>query len=175
MRDTGNQVLDQLPVFSDVSPESQWERLRVQGLVEQPLELDEGSLLALAQQGLSEDFHCAEGWVAPDQKWEEVPVSTLLGLSKPLPEATHLRFSSGSYNVSLSMEEVSSSSVIIALRLNGEALPHEHGGPCRLIAGAKMGNFSVKWVDLIKLTATSVGDTDRFIDISSSHPCDSKS
>ena len=137
MIDTGNQVLDQLPIFSDVSPESRWERLRVQGLVEQPLESDEGSLLALAQQGLSEDFHCTEGWVVPDQKLEEVPVSTLLGLSKPLPEAKHLRFSSGSYNVSLSMEEVVSSSVIIALRLNGEALPHEHGGPCRLIAGQR--------------------------------------
>jgi len=170
MIDTGNQVLDQLPIFSDVSPESRWERLRVQDLVEQPLESDEGSLLALAQQGLSEDFHCTEGWVVPDQKLEEVPVSTLLGLSKPLPEAKHLRFSSGSYNVSLSMEEVVSSSVIIALRLNGEALPHEHGGPCRLIAGAKKGNFSVKWVDLIEATAMSVEDTGRLINISSSHP-----
>jgi DMSO/TMAO reductase YedYZ molybdopterin-dependent catalytic subunit len=88
-----------------------------------------------------------------------VPVSTLLGLSKPLPEAKLLIFSSGSYNVSLSMEEVASSSVIIALRLNGEALPHEHGGPCRLIVGAKECNFSVKWVDLIEVTATPFEDT----------------
>ena len=111
-----------------------------------------------------------EGWVVPDQKWEGVPLSTLLDLAKPLPEAEYLRFSSGSYHVSLSMEEVVSSSAIIALRLNGEALPHEHGGPCRLIAGAKKGNFSVKWVDLIEVTATPVEGTSRFIDISSSHP-----
>ncbi|HIM37916.1 MAG TPA: hypothetical protein EYM38_07870, partial [Dehalococcoidia bacterium] len=167
MSDTGDKVLDHLPVFSDVTPESQWERLRVQGLVEQPLELDQESLLDLAQQGIAEDFHCVEGWVVPDQKWEGVPVSTLLGLARPLPEAKYLRFSSGSYNVSLSMEEVESSSVIIALRLNGEALPHEHGGPCRLIAGAKKGNFSVKWVDLIEVTATPVEGISRFIDISS--------
>ena len=96
-------------------------------------------------------------------------MSTLLGLARPLPEAKYLRFSSGSYNVSLSMEEVESSSVIIALRLNGEALPHEHGGPCRLIAGAKKGNFSVKWVDLVELTAMPVRDTGRLIDLSSSH------
>ena len=170
MSDTGDQVLDHLPVFSDVPPESRWARLRVQGLVEQPLELDQESMLALAQQGIAEDFHCVEGWVVPDQKWEGVPVSTLLGLAKPLPEAKLLTFSSGSYNVSLSMEEVESSSVIIALRLNGEALPHEHGGPCRLISGAKKGNFSVKWVDLIEITATSVEDTGRLIDISSSRP-----
>ena len=170
MSDTGDHVLDHLPVFSDVTPESQWERLRVRGLVEQPLELDQESLLALAQQGIAEDFHCVEGWVVPDQKWEGVPVSTLLGLARPLPEAEYQRFSSGSYNVSLSMEEAVSSSAIIALRLNGEALPHEHGGPCRLIAGAKKGNFSVKWVDLIELTAIPVKDAGRLIDISSSHP-----
>ena len=169
MSDTGDKVLVHLPVFSDVTPESQWERLRVQGLVEQPLELDQESLLDLAQQGIAEDFHCVEGWVVPDQKWEGVPVSTLLGLASPLPEAKYLRFSSGSYNVSLSMEEVESSSVIIALRLNGEALPHEHGGPCRLIAEAKKGNFSVKWVDLVELTAMPVRDTGRLIDLSSSY------
>jgi len=99
-------------------------------------------------------------------------VSTLLGLAKPLPAAEYLRFSSGSYHVSLSIEEVVSSSAIIALRLNGEALPQEHGEPCQLIAGAKKGNFSVKWVDLIELTTTPVEDSGRFIDISSSHPCE---
>ena len=88
-----------------------------------------------------------------------MPLSTLLGLARPIQEAEYLRFPSGIYNVSLSMEEVESSSVIIALRLNGEALPHEHGGPCRLIAGAKKGNFSVKWVDLIEVTATPVEGT----------------
>ena len=60
--------------------------------------------------------------------------------------------------------------MIIALRLNEEALAHEHGRPCRLIAGAKKGNCSVKCVDLIDLTATPVEDTSCFIDISSSHP-----
>ena len=170
MNDTGDHVLDHLPVFSDVTPESRWEELRVQGLVEQPLELDQESLLALAQQGIVEDFHCVEGWVVPDQKWEGVPGSTLLGLAKPLPAAEYLRFSSGSYHVSLSMEEVESSSVILALRLNGQALPHEHGGPCLLIAGTNECNFSVKWVDLIELTATPVKDTGRFVDLSSSHP-----
>ena len=170
MSDTKDQILDHLPVLSDVTQESQWERLSVRGLVERPLELDNDSLLTLARQGITEDFNCVEGWVVPDQKWEGVPVSTLLSLSKPLPEAKHLRFSSGSYNVSLSMEEVDSSSVIIALRLNGEALPREHGGPCRLIAEAKKGNFSVKWIDLIEVIATSVEDSGHLITISNSHP-----
>ena len=103
MSDPGDQVLDHLPVFSDVTPESQWERLRVQGLVERPLEFDQESLLALAQQEIAGDFHCVEGW-AQISSGQGVPVSTLLGLARPLPEAEYLRFSSGSYNVSLSME-----------------------------------------------------------------------
>jgi len=123
------------------------------------LELDQESLLALAQQGIAEHFHCVEGWVVLDQQWEGVPLSTLLGLARPIQEAEYLRFSSGIYNVSLSMEEAESSSVIIALRLNREALPQEHGGPCRFIAGAKECNFSVKWVDLIGFPATPAKDT----------------
>ena len=128
-------------------------------MVERPLELDQESLLALAQQGIAEHFHCVEGWVVLDQLWEGVPLSTLLGLARPIPEAEYLRFSSGIYNVSLSMEEAKSSSVIIALRLDREALPQEHGGHCRFIAGAKECNFSVKWVDLIGFSATPAKDT----------------
>ena len=88
-----------------------------------------------------------------------MPLSTLLGLARPIPEAEYLRFSFGIYNVSLSMEEAESSSVIIALRLNREALPEEQGRLCRFIAGAKKCNFSVKWIDLIGFSATPAKDT----------------
>ena len=163
MSDAEEQVLDQLPVFPDVTPQAKWERFRVQGLVEQRLELTHDDLTALAQQGIAEDFHCVEGWVVPDQKWEGVPVSTLLDVAKPLPGAKYVGFSAGSYTVGLSLEELAHSSVIIALRLNGETLPHEHGGPCRLIAAARECHFSVKWVDRIDLRATPAEDTGRLI------------
>jgi hypothetical protein len=39
MSDAEEQVLNQLPVFSEVYPQAKWERFLVQGLVEQPLEL----------------------------------------------------------------------------------------------------------------------------------------
>jgi len=128
-------------------------------LVERPLELDQESLSALAQLGIAEHFHCVEGWVVLDQQWEGVPLSTLLGLARPIQEAEYLRFSSEMYNVSLSMEEAESSNVIIDLRLNREALPQEHGGPCRFIAVPKECNFSVKGVDLIGFSATAAKDT----------------
>ena len=61
-------VLEHLPVFPDVIPQSIWERLRIQGLVKQSLELTKEALISLAQQEIreiTEDFHCAEGWVVP--------------------------------------------------------------------------------------------------------------
>jgi DMSO/TMAO reductase YedYZ molybdopterin-dependent catalytic subunit len=157
------QVLDHLPVFSDVAQEAHWERLLVHGLVEQPLEFSYDALVSLAQQRLTEDFHCAEGWVAPEQKWEGVPVSTLLALAKPLPKAKYVGFSAGSYAVGLSLEDVVHSNVIIALRLNGEPLAQVHGGPCRLIAAGKECHFTVKWVDQIDLRSTPAEDTGRLI------------
>lgn len=156
-------VLDHLPISPEVTPQTKWERLRVQGLVQQPLELTLEALITLAQQDVTEDFHCVEGWMVPDQRWEGVPVSTLLELAKPLPAARHLGFSAGCYTVGLSMDEVKNSNVIIALRLNGEALPQEHGGPCRLIVAAKECHFSIKWVDRIDVRMTTAEDTGRSI------------
>lgn len=159
MSDSQKQVLDHLPVFPDVAPEGEWGRLVVQGLVDEPLELTQEDLTTLAQQGVAQDFHCVEGWVVPDQKWEGVPVSALVNLAKPLPESKFLSFSAGNYTVGMSLDEAKDSNVIIALRLNGETLPREHGGPCRLIAAAKDCHFSVKWLDRIDISETPAEDT----------------
>ena len=163
MSDADERVLNHLPVFPDVAPQTNWDRFLVQGLVEQPLELTHEALMTLAQEEFAEDFHRVEGWMVPDQKWEGVLVSTLLALAKPLPGAKYVGFSAGSYTVGLSLEEAEHSDVIIALRLNGETLPNEHGGPCRLIATGKKCHFSVKWVDRIELRATPPEDTGRSI------------
>ncbi len=77
-----------------------------------------------------------------------------MALAKPLPGAKYVGFSSGSYTVGLSLAEVEYSNVLIALRLNGKTLPHEHGGPCRLIATGKECHFSVKWIDRIDLRSS---------------------
>ncbi len=152
-------VLDQLPVFSDVTPEYDWQRLRIDGLVAHPQTLDRAALAGLAQGRLTDDFRCVEGWVAPGQRWEGVPVAALLGLAGPLPEAGHVAFSAGGYTVGMTLPEALDSNVIVALRLNGEPLPAEHGGPCRLIAEGQSCHFSVKWLDRIELSADPPADT----------------
>ena len=51
------------------------------------------------------------------------------------------------------MAEALDNNVIVALRLNGEWLPTEHSGPCRLMAQGQDCHFSVKWLDRIQLLA----------------------
>ena len=48
---------------------------------------------------------------------------------------------------------------LLANRLNGEALPEAHGGPCRLVIAGGVCYASVKWVDHIRLAAERPEET----------------
>jgi DMSO/TMAO reductase YedYZ molybdopterin-dependent catalytic subunit len=50
----------------------------VDGLVERPLVLSAGELLARALATVVADFHCVTGWSVPAVRWQGVPVSDLL-------------------------------------------------------------------------------------------------
>ena len=109
------------------------------------------ALLSLTQQGFSEGISTA--WRVGGSR-PRGGSSAGVALAKPLPGAKYAGFSSGSHTVGLSLAEVEYSNVLIALRLNGKTLPHEHGGPCRLIATGKECHFSVKWIDRIDLRSS---------------------
>ncbi len=159
MSEVGDKVLDQLPVFPDVTAEGEWEGLRIDGLVSKPLTLGRNDLVRLVQGELTDDFRCVEGWVVPGQQWEGVPVSTLLNLADPIDEAEYVVFAAGVYTVGLTLAEALDTGVIVALRLNGEWLPPEHGGPARLIARGRQCHSSVKWLDRIQLLAVPPQET----------------
>ena len=138
MSEQVERVLDQLPVFPDIAPESEWRSLRVYGLVATPLTLSRDDLTTLVQRELTDDFRCVEGWVVRDQHWEGILVATLLDMAGPLAETAYVAFSAGGYTVGMTLAEALENHVIVALRLNGEWLPPEHGGPCRLMAQGKI-------------------------------------
>lgn len=163
MSDANDEILEQLPVFADVTPEGEWRQLRVEGLVARPLALDWDGLKALAQGELVDDFRCVDGWVVRDQRWEGVPLAALLGIAGPLDGADYVAFSAGGYTVAMTMPEARESGVVLALRLNGEWLPAEHGGPCRLMAQGRDCYFSVKWLDRIQLLAEPARETGQAI------------
>lgn len=55
------------------------------------------------------------------------------------------------YGASLPFRRVLETDVMLALEMNGEPLPHEHGAPVRVIAPGVAGARSVKWVDQISV------------------------
>ena len=52
------------------------------------------------------------------------------------------------------LEDLLRDDVLLAYRLGGEQLSHEHGGPVRLIAPEKYGYKGVKWIRRVEFTDT---------------------
>ena len=155
-------VYDALPVFDNHHGRPEvWPGLRVEGLVERPAVFSAAELLELTRQTIVDDFRCVEGWSAPGQEWEGVPLAVLLEVVGPLPAARFAALAAREFSVGVALEDPSG--VLLATRLNGADLPEEHGGPCRLVSVGQACYASVKWVDSITLTDWAPEETAREI------------
>lgn len=144
-------TLDALPVFTGHHGRPElWPGLSIEGLVQTPTRLTDADLAALTQQSLTDDFQCLEGWSAPDQQWEGVPLSVLLNIAGPLPNARYAAISAADFSITIPLD-ADVSNVLLATRLNGATLEPDHGGPCRLAMVERACYSSVKWVDTIRL------------------------
>lgn len=139
--------------FTDTYPDIQAGayRLRIEGLVDQPVELTLAQIEALTQVQETRTFTCVTGWSVPDVRWTGVRPHTLLELAGAHPEATHLIFHSadGVYVDQLSIKQARLPGVLLAHRLDDAPLPREGGYPVRLVVPPMYGYKSVKWVDRI--------------------------
>jgi len=155
-------VYDALPVFDNHHGRPEfWPGLRVEGLVERPTVFRAAELLELTRQTIVDDFRCVEGWSAPGQEWEGVPLAVLLGIVRPLPAARFAAIAAMDFSVGVALDDPLG--VLLATRLNGEDLPEAHGGPCRLVSVGQACYASVKWVDSITLTDVAPEETAREI------------
>jgi len=160
--------LNHLPVFDNHHgrPE-RWTGLRVDGLAAAPRTFSAADLEALANARLTDDFRCEEGWRVDHQVWEGVSLAELLQVVRPLPAARYAQVSAAGYSVAVSLfapeasgaEGLTPAHALLANRLDGEALPEAHGGPCRLVIAGAVCYASVKWVDRIRLTAERPQET----------------
>lgn len=139
--------------------------LRLEGLVENPLALSYGELLALPRVEQVSDFHCVEGWSVKGLRWGGFRFGALMDLAGPKPRATHAvlhamgraaRPSGGMthYVECFSLAELRDPGreIILALELGGEPLPQAHGAPLRVIAPHEHGYKSIKYIERIELT-----------------------
>ncbi|PYQ69742.1 MAG: hypothetical protein DMG04_27165 [Acidobacteria bacterium] len=131
-------------------------RLRVDGLVEHPVEL---SLADLRRLGFVEQItmhHCIQGWTGI-AKWGGVPMADLIRLVRPLPAAKVVAFFSfgqslygGAYYDTQRLENVLKPACILACEMNGEPLTRVYGAPLRLRVENQLGYKMVKWIERIE-------------------------
>ncbi len=142
-------VLD-LGVSPELSRES-W-RLRVDGACENPLNLDWESFHAFQQVEDISDFHCVTTWSKLDIHWKGVRVSEILARAEPREDASHLLCHAyDGYTTNLPLEEALKDDVLLVYEANGEALPHEHGGPVRMITPQLYAWKGAKWIQQIEI------------------------
>lgn len=112
-----------------------------------PLVIDLAAFLdGLPRVLVTGDLHCASGWSTPALRWEGVPAAAFLDRFPP-PDAAIgvLALAEYGYSANLRLADLRRPTSLIAVGLNGEPLPAEHGGPVRLVVPHLYGYKSVKW------------------------------
>jgi methionine sulfoxide reductase catalytic subunit len=141
-------------------------RLEVCGLVDTPLRLSLDDLRQMTAQTQTTLHNCIQGW-SGIATWTGVPVPEILRLCGASPRAKYLVFTSYQqgkqsfppatqarerpfYEV-IPRIQAEHPQTILALAMNGQPLPIEHGAPVRLRVETYLGYKMVKWVRSIEL------------------------
>ncbi len=143
------------PGIASTNPQLKLETytLTVGGEVENSVKLSWNDFMALPKTVSVSDFHCVEGWSVLDCKWEGVKIRDIEKLVKPRDVARAVTFEcADSYTTSLFHEELEGDDVLLAYKLNGEALDEGLGFPLRLIVPSKYAYKSALWVVGLRFT-----------------------
>ncbi|MGA2061256.1 MAG: molybdopterin-dependent oxidoreductase [Thermoguttaceae bacterium] len=137
-------------------------RLKVYGLVENPVELSLDDLRALDKKIQITLHHCIQGW-SGIAEWGGLPVVELVKLVRPKPGARAIVFysfgegvalndgnASGQYYDSLSIENAVNLQTLLAYEMNYQPLSQLHGAPLRLRVENQLGFKMVKWIQAIE-------------------------
>ena len=132
-------------------------RLRIGGLVENPVELSFAELKAMPKQEQITTHFCIQGWSGV-AKWGGVPMRDILDLVEPTPEARYVVLYSladgsdgGRYYDTHSLANMRHELTILAYEMNGAPVSVLHGAPLRLRCENEVGFKMVKWIAAIEL------------------------
>ena len=143
-------------------------RLKIDGLVNKPMELSLADLKKLPSRTQITRHDCVEGWSAIG-KWQGVPLGLILQSAGLKPGARYAVFycadeleqtldGSGRYYESIDLIDAFHPQSILAYSLNGKDLAVEHGAPLRLRVERHLGYKHAKYVMRIEIR-------DRFNDL----------
>jgi methionine sulfoxide reductase catalytic subunit len=136
-------------------------RLRVMGLIDQPLELSLDDLKRMPKQEQTVMHNCIQGWTGI-ARWGGIRVTDILHLCRPRPDARWIVFHAfvqeeyapDHYYEAFRLDEMDDPQTILAYEMNGNPLPYEHGAPCRLRLETKVGYKMVKYLRWIELVSS---------------------
>ncbi|MDZ7363390.1 MAG: sulfite oxidase-like oxidoreductase [candidate division KSB1 bacterium] len=122
-------------------------RLKVWGLVENPIELNWEEFRTLPGKEIICDLHCVTRWSQLGMKWEGVAFSEIAKLARPKPDAKFvMEHSYGGYTTNVPLDELYDDDVLIAYNYDGKPLPTDHGGPVRMLVPKLYLWKSAKWL-----------------------------
>ena len=157
---TPNQVfyrIDTALVVPQVDP-SRWS-LSVRGLVDRPYRLTYDELLSLPQVEADITMQCVSNEVGGDlvgtARWQGVLLRDVLARAGVRPEAEQVLSSSvDGFTAGFPVRYATDGGpALVAVAMNGEPLPLEHGFPARLVVPGLYGYVSAtKWLDSLELT-----------------------
>ncbi|MGI8677781.1 MAG: molybdopterin-dependent oxidoreductase [Jatrophihabitans sp.] len=140
-------------------------RLDVGGLVDNPASLSLADLRGLGTSTQITKHQCIQGWSAVAE-WGGVPLTRVLELVRPTAQARHIVFYAyddkgltegegryGYYYGSIPIHLARDPQTILALDMNGAALPVEHGAPVRIRIETQLGFKMVKWIKAVEFVA----------------------
>jgi DMSO/TMAO reductase YedYZ molybdopterin-dependent catalytic subunit len=133
-------------------------KLDIGGAVDNPTTLTWDAFMALPQVEDVSDFHCVTTWSRFDNRWHGVRFRTIAELAVPRPEArfvlcTGSDFMPGSYipyTTNLPLARAVEDDVLLVHTWEGQPLPREHGGPCRMITPKLYAWKGTKWIRKIE-------------------------
>jgi DMSO/TMAO reductase YedYZ molybdopterin-dependent catalytic subunit len=129
--------------------------LKIDGLVEKPVELTYDDVLAMNMAERLITIYCVEGWNA-SILWRGVQLSEIIGLAIAKPEVNTVIFHCvDGYTTSMPLQTIIENKLILAYQSNGLPLPPEMGFPFIVVAEDKYGYKWARWVNRIELSADS--------------------
>jgi DMSO/TMAO reductase YedYZ molybdopterin-dependent catalytic subunit len=139
---------------------SDW-RLKIDGLVDRPMEFSLADLKLLPSRTQITRHDCVEGWSAIG-KWQGVPLGLILKTAGPKINARYAVFycaddleqsldGTGRYYESVDLIDAFHPQTILAYSLNGKDLEVAHGAPLRLRVERHLGYKQAKYLMRIEL------------------------
>jgi DMSO/TMAO reductase YedYZ molybdopterin-dependent catalytic subunit len=151
----GQVVTEKWPVLTyDDTPRvdlATW-TFRIYGLVEKEASWTWEEFLKLPRIKVTSDIHCVTRWSRFDNRWEGVAVNEILRHVNVSPAAVAvMAHSFGGYTTNIALADLLQNDALLAIKHDGEDLPAEHGGPCRLVVPKLYFWKSAKWVRAFEL------------------------